>query len=85
MKSMITIKLPIFLAVLSFTVGIASAQDIASLYKQVNSSVVTILTESRLFEDSHQMNIDEGIGSGVLISEDGEILTAAHVVNDRKK
>ena len=85
MKLMNTLKMPIFLAVFSFTVGIANAQDIASLYKQVNTSVVTILTESRLFEESHQMIVDEGIGSGVLISEDGEVLTAAHVVNDAEK
>jgi serine protease Do len=85
MKSFIPIIKPIFFAVFSFTLGITNAQDIASLYKQVNTSVVTILTESRLLEESHQMIVDEGFGSGVLISEDGEILTAAHVVNDAEK
>lgn len=58
------------------------AQTIAELYKEVNPSVVTILTKSKVLKDNHQMATDEGIGSGVLISEEGEILTAAHVVND---
>ena len=61
------------------------AQNIAALYKEVNPSVVTILTESKILKQDYQVATDEGIGSGVLISNKGEILTAAHVVNDAEK
>lgn len=85
MNSNITIRKSIFYVAFFLTMGIANAQDIASLYKQVNISVVTILTESKVFDENHQMIVDEGIGSGVLISNEGKILTAAHVVNDAEK
>lgn len=62
-----------------------SAQNIPTLYKEVNSSVVTILTRSKVLKQDHHVTTDEGIGSGVLISDKGEILTAAHVVNDAEK
>lgn len=62
-----------------------NAQDIASLYKNVNPSVVTIKTETRVVAQNHQTATDDGIGSGVLISDTGNILTAAHVVNDAEK
>lgn len=77
-KPVITIFLNLFL----FTVH---SQSIAELYKRVNPSVVTILTESKVLKEDHEMATDEGIGSGVIISGDGEILTAAHVVNDAEK
>ncbi|MBC3846295.1 trypsin-like peptidase domain-containing protein [Winogradskyella echinorum] len=64
------------------SIAISNAQEIASLYKQVNKSVVTIITEYKVLNDQHQFISDESIGSGVIISDKGEILTAAHVVND---
>lgn len=81
----IAIKKLIFFVVFFSSITISNAQEIASLYKQVNKSVVTIITESKFLDESHQMITDEGIGSGVLISKKGEILTAAHVVNDAEK
>ena len=57
-------------------------QEIANLYKNVKPSVVTILTQSRSLNNNYQTTIDSGLGSGVLISNSGEILTAAHVVNN---
>ncbi|MDB4292996.1 trypsin-like peptidase domain-containing protein [Maribacter sp.] len=85
MKPFSTLKKPIHYIVLFLAIGGANAQDIASLYKQVNTSVVTILTESKVLDEKYQMVMDDGIGSGVLISNKGEILTAAHVVNDAEK
>lgn len=73
------------LLILSFTIFPVNAQDIATLYKKMNPSVVTILTESKILNEDHQMATNEGIGSGVLISNKGEVLTAAHVVNDAEK
>ncbi len=81
-KQSIPIKKILFYAVFISSITASNAQEIASLYKQVNKSVVTIITESKLLNDSHQMISDEGIGSGVLISNEGEILTAAHVVDN---
>ncbi|MEO1030348.1 MAG: trypsin-like peptidase domain-containing protein [Bacteroidota bacterium] len=77
-------KLPLLL-VLNFALLSGHSQSIAELYKEVNPSVVTILTETKVLKDNHQMATDEGLGSGVLISDEGEILTAAHVVNDAEK
>ncbi|MEL6917129.1 MAG: trypsin-like peptidase domain-containing protein [Bacteroidota bacterium] len=77
-------KLAMFLFVNIYT-STACAQSIAALYKEVNPSVVTILTESKVLKEDYQMATDEGLGSGVLISEEGGILTAAHVVNNAEK
>lgn len=81
----ITIKALVFYVVLLFPMALVSAQDLTLLYNQVKKSVVTILTESEAIDEGHQIVTDEGIGSGVLISDKGEILTAAHVVNDAEK
>lgn len=66
-------KLAMFLFVNIYT-STACAQSIAALYKEVNPSVVTILTESKVLKEDYQMATDEGLGSGVLISEEGRIL-----------
>lgn len=76
-----------FLSIFSFLclVQFIGAQSMAELYKKVNPAVVTVLTESKVITEDHQMATDDGIGSGVLISDTGEILTAAHIVNDAEK
>ena len=81
-NSSITIKKLIFLSAFLGIITTSNAQEIASLYKQVNKAVVTIITESKFLNDNQQLVSDESIGSGVLISEQGEILTAAHVVDN---
>lgn len=61
----------------------AFGQDLSALYEKVSSSVVQIQTKEREVVGTgamKQMATAEGLGSGVLISEDGLILTAAHVV-----
>ena len=81
-KQSITIKRLVLYATFICSITISNAQEIASLYKQVNKSVVTIITESKFLNDDQQLVNDESIGSGVLISKKGEILTAAHVVDN---
>ena len=61
------------------------AQDFAGLYKKMSPSVVTIMVkENNLTTDrstmTKRMVTSEGLGSGVLINEEGDIWTAAHVV-----
>lgn len=60
----------------------ASAQSLRDVFRQVNPSVVLI--EARGAATStpagEPMAVNEGVGSGVLISTDGKVLTAAHVV-----
>lgn len=64
----------------------ASAQELRSLYQQVKPSVVVIRTEQKL-QPSGESGATrvEGLGSGVLISNDGTILTAAHIVRTVEK
>jgi len=65
-----------------------SAQDLRELYKKVNPSVVVIKTVESVSQgvgNPRQKTSMEGLGTGVLISEDGLILTAAHVVNTADK
>lgn len=63
----------------------AFAQDFATLYKNMAPSVVTIMVKehhARASNNSRGVSMvsSEGLGSGVLINEKGDIWTAAHVV-----
>lgn len=62
----------------------ALAQDggIRDVFKRVAGSVVVIRTEEKMLTQwsGGEMVSVGGLGSGVLVSEDGKILTAAHVV-----
>ncbi len=60
----------------------ARERSLQKLYKEVNPSVVIIRTEARALAGSGKRKSTQvsGLGSGVLISEDGKVLTAAHVV-----
>lgn len=60
----------------------AHATSLESLFKKVNPAVVLINTEESLAttkNNAHASN-SRGLGSGVLISDDGKVLTAAHVI-----
>src|SRR6202035_4554116 len=61
---------------LVFPVG---AQDRGALYRSVNPSVVVIRARGRDVEASGLTRFLE-TGSGVLVSADGKVMTAAHVV-----
>lgn len=64
------------------------SQNLVDLYKKVNSAVVVIKTESNVSAgsgDKKKVNTEVGQGSGVLISRDGLIWTASHVVHSAER
>jgi len=60
----------------------AHAASLENLFKEVNPAVVLINTEETLATKNGNINAinSRGLGSGVLISDDGKVLTAAHVI-----
>jgi serine protease Do len=70
---------PIFLAALVGSVP-ASAETLGETYRRVNPSVVVIRARGEELTQEGLARFGE-IGSGVLISADGKIATAAHVVH----
>jgi len=75
-------KLRFLAPVLLLTLWPVRAADLTQVYERVRDSVVVIQTTQRGYDPSfgRQQVQFEGIGSGVLIREDGRIVTAAHVV-----
>lgn len=63
----------------------AEAQTVAEVFKQVSSSVVVVGTVAKdvvLEAEEPRTKAVPGQGSGVLVSSDGKVVTAAHVVPD---
>ncbi|HEX6648407.1 MAG TPA: trypsin-like peptidase domain-containing protein [Pyrinomonadaceae bacterium] len=58
----------------------ASAQQLRDNFRRVKSSVVIVRTGGDESGPFSGQTDDSGVGSGVLISNDGKILTAAHVI-----
>jgi len=56
------------------------AQDYRALFKQVDSSVVTIHAV-QLVAGKQGLQAQGSVGTGVIIDDDGSIMTAAHVVH----
>jgi len=58
----------------------AAAQTVRDVFKRVNASVVVVRTREQEVSTDRQLTGVSGVGSGVLVSADGKVMTAAHVV-----
>lgn len=58
----------------------AGAQTVGQTFKRVSPSVVVVRTTESEVNSQNLVSVP-GVGSGVLISADGKVLTAAHVVH----
>ena len=61
----------------------AEAQTLGQVFKRVSSSVLVVRTretEAAARGQGQTVNVS-GVGSGVLISADGKVMTAAHLVH----
>ncbi|GAA5213076.1 S1C family serine protease [Corallincola platygyrae] len=59
----------------------AGNSDVADVFARVNNSVVELHVKAIKTETTGNRTSSKGLGSGVLISESGKVLTAAHVVD----
>lgn len=77
-----TFKIGVALVVFACATQPDHAQQLRDSFRRVKSSVVVIHADDPKPSDSSRPGevADSGLGSGVLISADGKILTAAHVV-----
>ncbi|RCU50400.1 MULTISPECIES: S1C family serine protease [Corallincola] len=59
----------------------AGEDDVANIFAKVNDSVVELHVKAIQTEKTGNRTSSNGLGSGVLISDSGKVLTAAHVVD----
>lgn len=74
-----------YITIVLLASGSLAAQDLSKLYEQVNPTVVVLKVEENqtVIDKASRSRINvtsAGLGSGVVISEDGLIMTAAHVI-----
>jgi S1-C subfamily serine protease len=62
--------------------GTASAESFAKMFKRLDESVLIIRTNHKevVIGPQKQLTSLPGLGSGVLVSSDGKVMTAAHLV-----
>jgi S1-C subfamily serine protease len=75
------------IALLCLNASPTLAQSVSDVFKQVNRSVVVVHTAERNLASGvpGQFVSVGGLGSGVLVSNNGEVLTAAHVVQSAER
>ena len=69
---------------LALSAGASAAQPVREAFRKANPSVVLIRTTSRAAAPGASVDKADkagGLGSGVLVSADGKVVTAAHVVS----
>jgi serine protease Do len=69
------------LAVLMVLASVAEAQDLGELFRKINASVVVVRAQGREITAARGVSAFKETGSGVLMSADGHVMTAAHVVH----
>jgi S1-C subfamily serine protease len=69
-------------AVIAWAPSAVEAQDVGQLFRKINPSVVVIRAKGREVSGAKGVTQFTETGSGVLISADGKIMTAAHVVHN---
>jgi len=67
--------------VLAAAAPLAEAQDVGELFRSINPSVVVVRAKGREVTAARGISTFTETGSGVLISPDGKVMTAAHVVH----
>ena len=77
---MIQIRIVITCLFLAGLCGRAAPQELRDVYRRVREAVVTIHTEERETSVDKSGVTLAGQGSGVLVSGDGKVMTAAHVI-----
>jgi S1-C subfamily serine protease len=80
------VKPLLFIFLLNFfiLISLAGASSLSRVFEKVNPAVVVILTKERGYASLHSGQAvtfgKGGLGSGIVISQDGLVMTAAHVV-----
>jgi S1-C subfamily serine protease len=73
---------PVVALLVAVTGGSASAQQVRALFERASKSVVVVRTVEKTLAPVPSMGLvsARGLGSGTIVSSDGAVLTAAHVV-----
>ncbi len=64
------------------TYNVSAEQNVVNIASQVSKSVVSISTRTTSYGWFGNRYVSEGAGTGIIISEDGYILTNNHVIDD---